>query len=312
MAFNQALRTAACLMALGLGTACHSSSPQSPTASSTTAPVTAPPGPTPPAITWQAPVASSPAAGALVDRRPELTVRNSDRSGPVSGVSYRFEVAADASFSALIATGVVGEGAGQTSFRPPEPLAAGTSYVWRVSASDSTGATSPPSTPRAFTTVFLPDGPYRARLVVRSPAWCTSHWTVWVTPSGYAYPALLGGWVKPDIGVDGMLEIARDHVAYFGTPFGEGRERLFDLSWNDGGFAGVVNGAVRPDPSPPIPYADYVSVVSLAAHATGTFAPTGDLRGSLSGRVMLGWVGFPGERWAACQAADFDWTFLLR
>ncbi len=293
---------------------CSASSPQAPTpAVSTPAPVpSTPTNPTDPVrVEWQAPLPMSPAANAQTTRRPTLTVGNGERTGTPQGVTYLFEIATDASFKTLVASGRVSEGTGQTTFTPSADLPAGATYAWRAHASDSSGATSPLSVPRSFTAALKDDGQYRARLVVRSPAWCDTHFTV---PTDN-YPNQLPGWVKPDIGVDGMVVVSGDRLSYFGTPGWPGADsvRLFDLRWTDGTLSGPATGSVRPDSSEAVPpFRNNISVAYFSGHADGTAIAAGEWRGSFSGVVELREVGIRLDHVAAWQAGDFAWTLLPR
>ena len=104
-----------------------------------------------PAVTMGAPAPSSPASGAIVaSTRPTLTVLNASRSGPVGLVVYRFEIAADAGFATVVASGATTEGTSTTSFTPAADLLFKTTYFWRARATDTgndiTGPYSPAST----------------------------------------------------------------------------------------------------------------------------------------------------------------------
>jgi hypothetical protein len=83
------------------------------------------------------PVAVSPVNNVQVSGTPHLTVHNASFVGPVDRLGYNFQVSTDQGFSQLSAGGIVTEGAGDTTFTTT-PLAAGTTYYWRASASDGT------------------------------------------------------------------------------------------------------------------------------------------------------------------------------
>ena len=83
------------------------------------------------------PAPLSPANDATTaSRRPELKIANSNRNSAVGPLFYGFYISANASFTAIVASGVRAEGGGTTEFIPDGDLAASTTYYWRVSASD--------------------------------------------------------------------------------------------------------------------------------------------------------------------------------
>jgi len=95
-----------------------------------------------PAITVGTPTPISPANGAAnTALRPTFLVNNAPHTGPVGTMLYKFDVSTSSSFGTIVATSTVVEGTnGQTSFTPSSDLGQGTTYFWRVSATDaSTG-----------------------------------------------------------------------------------------------------------------------------------------------------------------------------
>jgi hypothetical protein len=77
------------------------------------------------------------------------------KSGPVGTIVYKFEIATDAAFGTIVASGNVTEAAGsvQTSFTPPANLAFKTLHYWHAQAIDAANSiTTPFSTATAFTT----------------------------------------------------------------------------------------------------------------------------------------------------------------
>jgi hypothetical protein len=91
-----------------------------------------------PAVSVFAPSAVSPANGTTVQSfRPTFVVTNASRTGPVTSISYRFEVSTSATFSAIAASGTVAEGTnGQTSFTPSSDLSTSVTYFWHAQAVD--------------------------------------------------------------------------------------------------------------------------------------------------------------------------------
>jgi hypothetical protein len=104
------------------------------------------------AISSPAPV--SPQDGVNLNGWPAMTVSNAYCSAPTGALIYRFEIANSASFSTVVVSGTVPEGAGQTSFQPPTSPAPsiGVTYYWRVLVTDTaSGTVSTPSPTRTFT-----------------------------------------------------------------------------------------------------------------------------------------------------------------
>jgi hypothetical protein len=111
-----------------------------------------------PAVVLGAPAPVAPLNGAQTSNRVTLTVNNAARTGPAGTTTYRFEVAASAGFSPVVATGVVAQGAGQTSFLPVPDLGIEQTYFWRATAIDqANGVTGPSSAPQSFTTSMAID-----------------------------------------------------------------------------------------------------------------------------------------------------------
>jgi hypothetical protein len=115
------------------------------------------PASTPTSGTIQAPTPVLPVnASTVVGRRPTLTVVNASRSG-VGAIGYWFEVATDAGFTNLVATGGAAEGATRTSFTPASNLSFTTTYFWRVRAFEiSSGLSGSSSTTWTFVTGKAP------------------------------------------------------------------------------------------------------------------------------------------------------------
>lgn len=103
------------------------------------------------AVSLSAPLAISPGNGTSVLQTPTLTVGNSTKTGPADQITYRFDVSDSASFSTIVASGTVNEGASQTSYVVSPALAVGRTYYWQATAIDSSnGATSLPSAVQSF------------------------------------------------------------------------------------------------------------------------------------------------------------------
>jgi hypothetical protein len=78
----------------------------------------------------------------VTSRTPTLTVSNSTRNSAVGDVRYQFQVAKDAAFTSVSATGDVGEGGGQTQYGVNVTLDASLTYYWRARATDGDTTTS--------------------------------------------------------------------------------------------------------------------------------------------------------------------------
>ena len=105
-----------------------------------------------PAIALSAPAPVAPLTGAQTGTRPTLIVTDAGREGSVGAVVYKFEIAANASFSPVLVSATVPEAAGQTSYTATIDLGNNQSYVWRATAIDQTNnVSSSPSTTQTFT-----------------------------------------------------------------------------------------------------------------------------------------------------------------
>jgi len=106
-------------------------------------PAVTPPGPVAPINNEQ--VAST---------TPTLRVSNATFVGPVTGLSYEFQVASDQAFSKLVTAGIVNEGPGSTTFSST-PLPNSATLFWRSRAGDGE-TTSGWSTTQSFRTPAAP------------------------------------------------------------------------------------------------------------------------------------------------------------
>jgi hypothetical protein len=172
-------RTAAIVAAFALLSAC-SSSPSAP--ESFTGLVIQPPAPV------------QPLADTFPHKRPTFTVTNVPHTGAPATLTYRFDVASDATFGNIAATGTVPEGAAQTSFTPSTDLVSGTMYYWRARASDTAkGVTGDFSASQDFTTINPDNGSFPYTLAVMVPNSCR-------------YPQM--------VSVDGTLVVSADTLQF--------------------------------------------------------------------------------------------------
>jgi hypothetical protein len=106
------------------------------------------------AVTVAAPTVVAPFSGALPSGWPTFVIADSQRSGPVAQVSYRFDVSTSSTFASTVLTATVPEANGQTSFTPSinTPVPVGTPLFWRATAIDTPdGVSSLPSATASFT-----------------------------------------------------------------------------------------------------------------------------------------------------------------
>ena len=83
------------------------------------------------------PVPVAPVNGQTVPGNPpHLRARNSVKQGPVQPVNYGFQISPNPSFTAIVAQGMMPEGGSETVYLPSAPLQWGTTYYWRVAATD--------------------------------------------------------------------------------------------------------------------------------------------------------------------------------
>jgi hypothetical protein len=110
-----------------------------------------------PGVTISAPNTYQPSQNARIqsDQQPVvLMVDNATTNGP-RPLSYKFDVAVDGSFNALVFTrDGIAPGGGRTSLRLPDALQSGRSYFWRARAQD--GANTGPYSPVGSFLVFTP------------------------------------------------------------------------------------------------------------------------------------------------------------
>ncbi len=72
----------------------------------------------------------------VTSNAPTLTVSNATHNSAVGDVRYEFQVARDAAFTSMSATGSVPEGSGQTRYVVNATLTGNLTYYWRARATD--------------------------------------------------------------------------------------------------------------------------------------------------------------------------------
>lgn len=112
-----------------------------------------------PAITVSAPTPTTPLTGtSSLSQRPTFTVTNSATVGPVTVIVYRFELSTSSTFASIAQSASVTETAVRTSWTPTADLAGGTTYYWRVQATDQgSSITSGYSTAQSISTQVVID-----------------------------------------------------------------------------------------------------------------------------------------------------------
>ena len=233
-----------------------------------------------PQLVIQAPTPVTPLADTFPHKRPTFTVTNASHTGPSATLTYRFDVASDAGFGTIVATGSVGEGTGQTSFVPSAELTPGGTYYWRAQASDAAKSVAGPfSTVQSFTTVNPDDGtyPYDLTLHIDSLTNCMAGGV----PAPYYHPA-------PFAVYDSNLTVSANQLQFvWPVP-----HLLFpivelDLQRNGTQLAGTFTFDGVTWPAATFPETD-VNNSSLSGSTDSTGRLTGNVRGT--------WYSFGGPR----------------
>jgi hypothetical protein len=72
----------------------------------------------------------------VADRRPTLRIRNSQKNDAVGGVSYHFMIARDQAFVQVVASAMINEANGDTTWTADRDLDYNLTHFWRVRATD--------------------------------------------------------------------------------------------------------------------------------------------------------------------------------
>jgi hypothetical protein len=106
------------------------------------------------AITFTPPAPLAPLTGAQTAPRPSFRVGNVTVVGSAGAITYKFDVASDAGFNNIVASGTQPQGAGETDWVPSSDLPASGTLYWRATAMDQANSvTGPASTSQSFTVV---------------------------------------------------------------------------------------------------------------------------------------------------------------
>jgi hypothetical protein len=252
-----------------------------------------------PLLVFQPPAPVQPLADTFPHKRPTFVVTNAPRTGSPAVVTYRFDVAADAAFNTVVATGTVPEAAGQTSFTPTIDLTPGTTYYWRAQATDTpNGVSGPFSSAQAFTTVFPDDGSYRYTLAIYAPSYCSTHST---------HDDNCGGtreWDLSDYSFDGTLTVTTDNAQFTVSQFA-----FVPFTLRFGRLKNRLSGAVSGMPRYPLPNpGPLVNAVSFQGVVTGDTNNAGRFEGTFDGSVELLREGMPCVHDVTCSTSGFAWT----
>jgi hypothetical protein len=119
------------------------------------------------AIVLSAPAPIGPLTGSQTSVRPALRVTNTIRQGPAGSITYKFDIARDAAFSALVVTGTVAEGINETGFIPNNDLPTATILFWRATAIDAANSiVSSSSAVQSFTAMLSQAESVAAQLAI--------------------------------------------------------------------------------------------------------------------------------------------------
>jgi len=262
-----------------------------------------------PPLVIQAPTPVTPLADTYPHKRPTFTVTNATRTGPAATLTYHFDVASDAAFSAIVASGTVAELSGQTSFASAVDLTPGATYYWRAQASDMTkNVVGPFSSAQSFTTVFPEDGTYRYELTVASPSWCLTNYTKSsgsLSGSGVCWD---NGWVTHGLSYDGPLVVAGDSLQF--TFPKANYDFLGPLAFTvtragnqlTGQVLGTTNANFQSNNGTSI------SSVNYKGTAVGQSDNQGRFSGTYDGFMEIWKYGFPCDSTSTCSTTGFTWT----
>jgi hypothetical protein len=103
------------------------------------------------AVTLGTPAAISPLTNAETTPRPTLRVTNASRTGPTGPITYKFDIARDLSFNAIVLSGTNSEGVNETGFIVTSDLPLRVPLFWRATATDTANAVSTSSPVQSFT-----------------------------------------------------------------------------------------------------------------------------------------------------------------
>jgi hypothetical protein len=254
-----------------------------------------------PMLVFQPPTPVQPLADSFPHKRPTFTVTNAARTGPPATVTYRFDVATDAAFGSVVATGTVPEATTQTSFMPSVDLTSGMTYYWRAQARDTTkGVDGPYSTAQGFATVFPEDGSFRYTLAIHAPSYCLTN----NTHDHFCSPS--HKWDLSDYSFDGTLTITTDNVQ-FSSPLTSFAGKPLTLGF--GRLHNQLSGAISGVPNYPLPNpGPFINAVSFGGVVAGDADNAGHFEGTFDGSAALIREGFPCYDDITCSTSGFTWT----
>jgi hypothetical protein len=258
-----------------------------------------------PLLALQPPVPVQPLADTFPHKRPTFAVSDSARNIPAA-VSYHVDVALDAAFTEIVASGTTAEAPTQTLLTLPTDLVPGKTYYWRAQASDTAkGVTSAYSPTQSFTIVNPDDGSYAYTLQVQWPSVCLTRATASGCVPGGGNPF---GWAQASsFAFDGTLVVAGDAVKLTvpnQTLFGPVRLTLQrtgtrltgSVSGSAPGSGGFTQG----------PFS--IAQVILEGNVSGNADDQGRFAGTYDGNMGLWKFGFPCDATVTCATSGFAWT----
>ncbi|HXH08125.1 MAG TPA: hypothetical protein VNI83_16225, partial [Vicinamibacterales bacterium] len=168
-----------------------------------------------PPVVIHPPVPLEPIGRAVVATfTPKLRVRNSVRSGPAGPIVYSFQLSDNETFTAIVASGSVGESGGETEFNPGVALTPNNDYYWRARASDGEVTTDWTAT-QVFTTPGAPPPPPPGG--GGGGASCGSREPIDIVTCHRArYPALLSPADAPNLLRDIAADLNRGRSPFYG------------------------------------------------------------------------------------------------
>jgi len=253
-----------------------------------------------PLLVIQAPTPVQPLSDSFPHRRPTFIVANATHTGPDATLTYRFDVAADAAFGNVVATGTAPEGISQTSLTPSVDLTSGATYYWRAEASDTTKGVVGPFLPgQPFTTVFPEDGAFRYTLAIHAPSYCLMHSVH--TGTGAFWGT---GWTVSDYTFTGTLTVTSDTLQFSSDQWGN-PPLLLGFARAQNQLAGSISGS---QPYPTVGSAPYFNGVEFRAVVAGDSDNRGQFEGTFDGSVTLDREGFPAFSEDTCSTSGFTWT----
>lgn len=229
-----------------------------------------------PLLVIQPPAPLQPLSAVFTHKRPTFIVTDATHTGPGATLTYRFDIATDATFGTVVVSGTVPEAAAQTAYTPSADLTPGATYYWRAQASDSAkGVTSAYSTPQMFATVNPDDGTFRYDLTLHIDSL-----TDCIQIDNGRFP-IDPAKLTPSQSFDANLVVSGEHLQYV-VPhvllYGTDPAVKFDLQRSGNQVSGTFAASLD-WPGASKPYGTYFSSESVSAATDAVGRLTGTVRG---------------------------------